>query len=112
MKIPRSIALGATLLSVLFSCKPQETQIIPVASISVNPTSLTLEEGENRRSLSESVVGNLRMWKYLLDPEGADRALHTWDHISSLWNDLPIDFKGDSPFHETKMCLEILGLFD
>ena len=72
----------------------------------------TLEEGENRRSLSESVVGNLRMWKYLLDPEGADRALHTWDHISSLWNDLPIDFKGDSPFHETKMCLEILGLFD
>ena len=46
MKIPRSIALGATLLSVLFSCKPQETQIIPVASISVNPTSLTLEEGE------------------------------------------------------------------
>ena len=46
MKIPRSITLGATLLSVLFSCKPQETQIIPVASISVNPTSLTLEEGE------------------------------------------------------------------
>jgi len=72
----------------------------------------TLEEGENRRSLSESVVGNLRMWKYLLDPEGADRALHTWDHISSLWNDLPVDFNGDSPFHETKMCLEILGLFD
>ena len=46
MKIPRSIAMGVTLLSVLFSCKPQETQIIPVASISVNPTSLTLEEGE------------------------------------------------------------------
>ena len=46
MKIPRSITLGATLLSVLFSCKPQETQILPVASISVNPTSLTLEEGE------------------------------------------------------------------
>ena len=46
MKIPRSIAMGATLLSVLFSCKPQETQIIPVASISINPTSLTLEEGE------------------------------------------------------------------
>ena len=46
MIIPRSITLGATLLSVLFSCKPQETQIIPVSSISVNPTSLTLEEGE------------------------------------------------------------------
>ena len=46
MKIPRSIAMGVTLLSVLFSCKPQETQIIPVSSISVNPTSLTLEEGE------------------------------------------------------------------
>lgn len=69
-------------------------------------------EGEGRRALSEAVVGNLRMWKFLLDPEGADRALHTWDHISSIWNDLPIDFKGDSPFHETKMCLEILSLFD
>ena len=69
-------------------------------------------EEESRQSLAEAVVGNLRMWKFLLDPEGADRALHTWDHISSAWKDLPVDFKGDSPFHETKMCLEILGLFD
>ena len=43
---PRALLLGITLLSVLFSCKPQEDNTIPVSSISVNPTSLTLEEGE------------------------------------------------------------------
>ncbi len=45
-KIPSLLLLGATMLSVLFSCKPQEENTIPVSSISVNPTSLTLEEGE------------------------------------------------------------------
>ena len=45
-RIPRALVLGMTLLSVLFSCKPQEDNTIPVSSISVNPTSLTLEEGE------------------------------------------------------------------
>ena len=45
MKIARVLALGVTLLSVLFACKPQEAEVIPVSSISVNPTSLTLEAG-------------------------------------------------------------------
>ena len=45
-RISRALVLGMTLLSVLFSCTPKESQTIPVTSISVNPTSLTLEEGE------------------------------------------------------------------
>ena len=45
-RILRALVWGMTSLSVLFSCKPQEDSTIPVESISVNPTSLTLEEGE------------------------------------------------------------------
>ena len=57
-KTPRTLFLGVTLLSVLFSCKPQEAETIPVASISVNPTSLTLDEGETSNISATVSPGN------------------------------------------------------
>ena len=57
-RIPRTLFLGVTMLSVLFSCKPQEADTIPVASISVNPTSLTLNEGETSNISATVSPGN------------------------------------------------------
>ena len=57
-RIPCALVLGMTLLSVLFSCKPQESQTIPVTSISVNPTSLTMEEGETANISATVSPGN------------------------------------------------------
>jgi len=80
---------------------------------------------------AETVVGSLWAWKYLGDDEGADRAMHTWDYISSHL----IDHKGGEwywacdadgnpdtasvkagiwkcPYHNTRMCIEALKIFD
>ena len=70
-KIPSLLLLGATMLSVLFSCKPQEENTIPVSSISVNPTSLTLEEGETS-NISATV-----------SPSNASEKTVTWSSSST-----------------------------
>jgi len=76
---------------------------------------------------AESVVGNLWMWKYLGDPDGADRAIAAWDYIKThlvdrkggewFWAcsadgtpDLDSDKAGfwKCPYHNTRMCLEVL----
>jgi mannobiose 2-epimerase len=80
---------------------------------------------------AETVVGNLWLWKYHGDVAAADRALATWAYI----RDHLIDRKGGEwfwailpdgtpdlaqpragfwkcPYHNTRMCLEILKLFE
>lgn len=79
---------------------------------------------------AEAVVGNLWLWKYHGETAGADRALACWayirDHLADrsggewFWAILP-DGKPDlvqpkagfwkCPYHNTRMCLEILKLF-
>ena len=79
---------------------------------------------------AESVVGNLWLWKYHSDPQGADRALAAWKFIKEhlvdaaagewWWAMLP-DGKPDfsqpkagfwkCPYHNTRMCLQVLWIF-
>ena len=79
---------------------------------------------------AEAVVGNLWLWKYHGDTEGAFRALACWDFIRDhlldpaagewWWAMLP-DGKPDlsqpkagfwkCPYHNTRMCLQVLSLF-
>ena len=79
---------------------------------------------------AESVVGNLWLWKYHSDPQGADRALAAWKFIKEhlvdaaagewWWAMLP-DGKPDlsqpkagfwkCPYHNTRMCLQVLRIF-
>lgn len=79
---------------------------------------------------AESVVGNLWLWKYHSDPQGADRALAAWKFIKEhlvdaaagewWWAMLP-DGKPDlsqpkagfwkCPYHNTRMCLQVLSIF-
>ena len=81
--------------------------------------------------LAESVVGNLWLWKYHGDLAAADRAFSAWAYI----RDRLVDRKGGEwywailpdgtpdlaqpkagfwkcPYHNTRMCLEILKLFN
>ena len=80
---------------------------------------------------AETVVGNLWLWKYHGHVAGAERALAVWayirDHLVDrqggewYWAILP-DGKPDltqpkagfwkCPYHNTRMCLEILKLFE
>ena len=80
---------------------------------------------------AETVVGNLWLWKYHGDLAAADRALSAWAYIRDrlvdreggewYWAILP-DGTPDltqpkagfwkCPYHNTRMCLEILKLFD
>ena len=80
---------------------------------------------------AETVVGNLWLWKYHGDVPAADRALAAWayirDHLIDrkggewFWAILP-DGSPDlaqpkagfwkCPYHNTRMCLEILKLFE
>ena len=80
---------------------------------------------------AETVVGNLWLWKYHGDAEAADRALACWAYIRRhlvdldggewYWAILP-DGTPDlaqpkagfwkCPYHNTRMCLEILKLFN
>ena len=80
---------------------------------------------------AETVVGNLWLWKYHGDDAGAERALACWayirDHLVDreggewYWAILPDGTPDLSqpkagfwkcPYHNTRMCLEILKLFD
>ena len=81
--------------------------------------------------LAESVVGNLWLWKYHGDDAAANRALACWafirdrlvDHAGGDWYwailpngspDLAQPKAGfwKCPYHNTRMCLEILKLFE
>ena len=80
---------------------------------------------------AESVVGNLWAWKFLSVPEAYGRALKAWEYISRnivdredgewWWNcdaegrpHRAADKAGEwkCPYHNTRMCLEVLGIFD
>ena len=78
---------------------------------------------------AETVVGNLWLWKYHSDAEGASRALSAWNYIREhlldtaggewWWAVLPdgsIDLSQPKagfwkcPYHNTRMCLQVLQL--
>ena len=79
---------------------------------------------------AETVVGNLWLWKYHSDEGGADRAVRAWNYIRERlvdgkdgewwWAVLP-DGSLDKaqpkagfwkcPYHNTRMCLQVLSLF-
>ena len=80
---------------------------------------------------AETVVGNLWLWKYHGDAEAAGRALACWAYIRNhlvdldggewYWSILPDGTPDRSqpkagfwkcPYHNTRMCLEILKLFN
>ena len=79
---------------------------------------------------AEAVVGNFWLWKYHGDTEGAPRALSAWNYIREklvrpdgewYWAILPDGTPDTSqpragfwkcPYHNSRMCLEILSLFD
>ena len=91
----------------------------------------TLDESRQWWVQAETVVGNLWLWKYHGDDGAADRALACWAYIRDLlvdrdggdwyWAILP-DGTPDlaqpkagfwkCPYHNARMCLEILKLFD
>lgn len=80
---------------------------------------------------AESVVGNLWAWKYLCEPEGYVRAVKAWKFISEHIVDRDggewwwyCDAEGDPsvlavkagewkcPYHNVRMCLQALGIFE
>ena len=79
---------------------------------------------------AETVVGNLWLWKYHADPQGADKALAAWNYIrenlvdekdGEWWWAVLEDGSRDlsqpkvgfwkCPYHNTRMCLQVLSLF-
>jgi len=79
---------------------------------------------------AETVVGNLWLWKYHSDPLGAERALAAWGYIRDhlvdgqagewWWAVLPdgsLDLSQPKagfwkcPYHNTRMCLQVLSMF-
>ncbi len=79
---------------------------------------------------AETVVGNLWLWKYHADPQGADRALAAWNYIRenlvdekdgewwwAVLEDGSLDLSQPKvgfwkcPYHNTRMCLQVLSLF-
>jgi len=80
---------------------------------------------------AETVVGNLWLWKYHGETGGADRALACWQYIRDhlvdrsggewYWAVLPdgtLDLSSPKagfwkcPYHNSRMCLEIMKLFE
>jgi len=79
---------------------------------------------------AEAVVGNLWLWKYHSDPQGTERALAAWGYIRDhlvdnqagewWWAVLPdgsLDLSQPKagfwkcPYHNTRMCLQVLSVF-
>ena len=79
---------------------------------------------------AETVVGNLWLWKYHSDPQGAERALAAWSYIrdhlvdreaGEWWWAVLADGSLDlsqpkagfwkCPYHNTRMCLQVLSVF-
>jgi len=79
---------------------------------------------------AETVVGNLWLWKYHSDPLGTERALAAWGYIRDhlvddqagewWWAVLPdgsLDLSQPKagfwkcPYHNTRMCLQVLSMF-
>ena len=79
---------------------------------------------------AETVVCNLWLWKYHSDPQGAERALAAWSYIRDhlvdreagewWWAVLPdgsLDLSQPKagfwkcPYHNTRMCLQVLSVF-
>ena len=79
---------------------------------------------------AETVVGNLWLWKYHSDPQGALRAMACWDYIreklvdasgGEWWWAVRADASLDKehpkagfwkcPYHNTRMCLQVLQIF-
>ena len=79
---------------------------------------------------AETVVSNLWLWKYHADPQGADKALAAWNYIrenlvdekdGEWWWAVLEDGSRDlsqpkvgfwkCPYHNTRMCLQVLSLF-
>ena len=79
---------------------------------------------------AEAVVGNLWLWKYHGDADGAKRAVSAWKYIQKHlvrpdgewhWAILPDGSPDMSqpragfwkcPYHNTRMCLQVLSIFD
>ena len=57
-KISRFLVLGLALLFALFSCTPSEPETIPVDSVTLNATSLTLKEGDTHTLTATVSPGN------------------------------------------------------
>ena len=91
----------------------------------------TMDESRQWWVQAETVVGNLWLWKYQGDSAAADRAVACWNYIRDhlvdrkkgewYWAVLP-DGKPDlanpkagfwkCPYHNARMCLEILKIFE
>lgn len=80
---------------------------------------------------AEAIVGNLWLWKYHGDPKGLERAFSCWKYVKThfldyehgewYYNILPDGHPDPSlpkagfwkcPYHNTRMCLEALKIFD
>lgn len=91
----------------------------------------TADESRQWWVQAETVVGNLWLWKYHGDDAAAERALACWNYINThlldrdggewFWAILP-DGKPDlsqpkagfwkCPYHNSRMCLEIMKIFE
>ena len=91
----------------------------------------TVDESRQWWVQAETVVGNLWLWKYHADADALERAFACWayirdhlvDHVQGEWYwailpdgtpDLANPKAGfwKCPYHNTRMCLEILKLFE
>ncbi len=91
----------------------------------------TVDESRQWWVQAETVVGNLWLWKYHADADALERAFACWayirdhlvDHVRGEWYwailpdgtpDLANPKAGfwKCPYHNTRMCLEILKLFE
>ena len=90
----------------------------------------TLDESRQWWVQAESVVGLLWLWKYHNLPEGAYKAVSGWNYIKNnlvdtkngewYWSieaDGSVNTKDDKagfwkcPYHNSRMCLEVLKIF-
>ena len=66
---------------------------------------------------AEAITGYLWMWKYMNVKEASDKVFSCWQYISASLNEndgKDWAWKCEAPkypYHSTRMCLEVLGLF-